>query len=151
MFSMQFAKAAVSRTILARSAIVLALYDAASNPPPITSTDRFTAVPLLSWQEFFLSIVVLLFGVFVVTLQYRLLLAAKSRADEALRSLTVTLIVVVSLALVSSGYGKDQITPVLGLFGTIVGYLLGSARSANIHNRSGKVSPRENDDDDQPS
>ena len=81
--------------------------------------------------------IVLLFGLYVVTLQYKLLRAAKSRADEALRALTVTLIVVISLALVSSGYGKDQITPVLGLFGTIVGYLLGAA-----HTKRGDSSKR---------
>jgi hypothetical protein len=43
------------------------------------------------------------------------------------RSLVVTLIIVVSLALVAAGYGRDQITPVLALFGSIVGYLLGTA------------------------
>jgi len=101
-----------------------------SNPPPLTTTDKAVAVPLLSNQELILSIVVLLFGVYVVTLEYKLLIAAKSRADEALRALTVTLIVVISLALVSSGYGKEQIVPVLGLFGTIVGYLLGAGRAA---------------------
>src|SRR5215831_502794 len=101
----------------------------ASNPPPLGTTNRVAAVPLLSNQELILSMVVILFGVYAATLQYKLLLSAKSNADEALRTLTVTLIVVISLALVSSGYGKEQITPVLGLFGTIIGYLLGTARS----------------------
>ncbi len=95
-------------------------------PPPLVSTDRFNAVPLLSNQELGLSLAVLVFGLIIVVLQYRLLLAAKSNADEMMRALTVTLIVVVSLALVASGYGQEQITPVLGLFGTIVGYLLGA-------------------------
>ena len=100
----------------------------ASNPPPLGTTNRVAAVPLLSNQELILSMVVILFGVYAATLQYKLLLSAKSNADEALRTLTVTLIIVISLALVSSGYGKEQITPVLALFGTIIGYLLGAAR-----------------------
>jgi hypothetical protein len=100
----------------------------ASNPLPLSPTDKVTPVPLLSSQELILSMAVLLFGVYAATLQYKLLSSAKSSADEALRTLAVTLIVVISLALVSSGYGKEQITPVLGLFGTIIGYLLGAAR-----------------------
>lgn len=102
--------------------------DPASNTPlPLAPTDLHGAPALLSFQELGLSLAVLAFGVYIVAIQYRLLSRANSTADEVLRSLTVTLIVVVSLALVSSGYGKEQITPVLGLFGTIIGYLLGAA------------------------
>ena len=105
----------------------LAADSSTTNPPPkLQPGEQSVAVPLLSDQELFLSLAVLLFGVFVVIIQYRLLSQTKSTADETLRTLTVSLIVVVSLVLVSSGYGKEQITPVLGLFGTIVGYLLGA-------------------------
>jgi hypothetical protein len=110
----------------------------ATNPPPLANTDKVVAVPLLSNQELILSIVVLLFGVYVVTLQYRLLKDAQSGADESLRALTVTLIVVISLAMISSGYGKEQISPVLGLFGTIIGYLLGASKTGRPI-RKGKV------------
>lgn len=88
--------------------------------------DLVDDVPLLSWQSVALSLIVLVFGTYVVTLQYKLLLAAKGQPGDALRGLTVTTIVVLALAIVSSGFGRDQITPVLGLFGTIVGYLLGA-------------------------
>jgi hypothetical protein len=61
---------------------------------------------------------------------------AQSGADESLRALTVTLIVVISLAMISSGYGKEQISPVLGLFGTIIGYLLGASKTGRPLKRS---------------
>jgi hypothetical protein len=47
----------------------IAQNDPPSNPLPLAPTDRVVAVPLLSSQELFLSIVVLLFGIYVVTLQ----------------------------------------------------------------------------------
>ena len=97
--------------------------------PQTGPTISVTASPVLTKEELLLFLAVLVFGLIVVTLEYLLLSRAQSNADESLRTLTVTLIVVVSLALVASGWGKDQITPVLGLFGTIVGYLLGASRS----------------------
>jgi hypothetical protein len=112
--------------LLLRPATIWAADAVTNPPPPLQPGEQKVAVPLLSYQELGLSLAVLLFGVFVVIIQYRLLSQIKSTADETLRTLTVSLIVVVSLVLVSSGYGKDQITPVLGLFGTIVGYLLGA-------------------------
>ena len=90
------------------------------------SRDIVESVPLLSWQSVALSIVVLSFGTYVVTLQYKLLLASKSQPLDSIKGLTVTTIVVLALAIVSSSFGVEQMTPVLGLFGTIIGYLLGS-------------------------
>ena len=100
----------------------------ADNAAPPGADDKYNPVSLMSWEQLGLSLAVLLFGVFVLLIEYRLLSKVAASADSILRTLTVTLIVVVSLALVSSSYGASQITPVLGLFGTIVGYLLSSAR-----------------------
>jgi hypothetical protein len=123
----QFARFVVVFTLVV---ITAAPAFAQPEPLPMQRSDRVVPAPLLSNQELILSLCVLVFGTFVVFIEYRLLSRTKSRADEVLRTLTVTLIVVVSLALVSSGYGKDQITPVLGLFGTILGYLLGANASS---------------------
>jgi len=98
-------------------------------PSPLKATDKIVAVPLLSDQEFYLSLAVLGFGILVVLIEYRLLSKIEAGANDILRILTVTLIIVISLALVASGYGKEQITPVISLFATIVGYILGAAKS----------------------
>ncbi|QBR03629.1 hypothetical protein [Paraburkholderia pallida] len=94
-------------------------------------------VNLLDDQQFWLAILVLLFGLVILAMQYRLLSKYRAKADEILRTFTTSLIVVVSLALVASGYGEQQISPVLGLFGTIVGYLLGASRNRDTGNRQG--------------
>lgn len=44
---------------------------------------------------------------------------------NAVRIVVITLVIVMSAFLVLIGYSEKQITPVIGLFGTIVGYLLG--------------------------
>jgi hypothetical protein len=131
--SLKIAEARMSKRVILNVFIALltshvgAFAQDRNEPPPLLKTDRISAVPLLSSQELFLSIGVLLFGCFVLLLEFRLLNKLATGADEVMRVLTVTMIIVISLALVSSGYGKDQITPVLGLFGTIVGYLLGAS------------------------
>ncbi len=49
----------------------------------------------------------------------------KASADEILRIYGVIVIVGLSALLLVVGYSNDQLTPIIGLFGAIVGYLLG--------------------------
>ena len=134
---------AVVAAIVWLSAVTL-VYAQATEPPPINqNTDHFLPVSLISDREFVLSMAVLGFGLCALLMELILLCRIHVTADEIMRTLTVTLIVVVSLTLVSSGFGEKQITPVLGLFGTIFGYLLGSAKQC-LTSQSGppQQSPR---------
>jgi hypothetical protein len=81
---------------------------------------------------------VMIFGVFVVVLEYRLLSRTKAAPTDIIRVLAVTLILVGSLFLITAGYSNNQISPVSGLFGTIAGYLLG--KSPGLARRPKKAS-----------
>jgi small-conductance mechanosensitive channel len=91
------------------------------NLPPV-STDL---VPTKSSQEVWLSLGVLLFGMVVILAQAFLISKREEPLSESLKYLGVTLIIVGSLFLVTAGYGNSQIAPIIGLLGTVAGYLLG--------------------------
>ncbi len=75
---------------------------------------------------------VYIFGFFVIGIEFLLLRKAKARPEEILRVFTLTLIIILSLTVLTSGSDKAEYTPIIGLFGTIIGYLLG-ASSTNRH------------------
>jgi hypothetical protein len=82
-----------------------------------------------------LSISCLAFGLVVISLMAYLSL--KRRASTlVLRSFSVPLIIVAAVFLVVAGFGERQIAPVIGLLGTIAGYLLGSERGIIERERS---------------
>jgi len=49
----------------------------------------------------------------------------KLKAEEALRIFGVTVILIGALITTVAGYSSHDIAPVVGLFGTVAGYLLG--------------------------
>ncbi|MDP4300331.1 hypothetical protein [Leptothrix discophora] len=75
-----------------------------------------------------MSSVVLIFGVFVLLLVTYLIRIGKS-SESVLRIFGTVLIVIVSVFLIVAGYDNNQIAPVMGLLGTIAGYLLGKETS----------------------
>ena len=79
---------------------------------------------LLSRAEISLTLIILVFGLIALGFLY-----AISRRAQAplmvLRIYVITIIVFGTLAIVSAGYSSEQIAPVIGLFGTIAGYILG--------------------------
>ena len=107
-----------------------------ANPPPAASgTTR--VVSLLSSYEFVLSCVILAFGLIVIVLQFFLLRrVVVQRSEEVMRYYTVTLIIIASLVLVAAGLSDRQIASVVGLFGTVAGYILGRAERASRENQS---------------
>jgi hypothetical protein len=107
------------------------------NPEPTDNTSSGPReVGLLSKFEFWLSIVIALFGAFVLVLEYRLLSRTQATAAEILRIYGVTLILVGSLFLITAGFSSNQISPVSGLFGTVAGYLLGKASNGERQPRT---------------
>jgi len=95
-------------------------------PPPIGEEGQAFG-PQKTIQEIYMSIAVLIFGLLVVVAQTFLFYQQKTNVEEAFKYLIVTLIIIGSLFLVTAGYGNQQIAPILGLLGTIAGYLLGKA------------------------
>jgi hypothetical protein len=94
-------------------------------PQGAATTGQVTA---LSSIELWLAFAIIAFGLVVLSMQFLLLRRAGSNEpDDVLRLFTVTLIVIGTLALIAIGYSSQQIAPALGLFGTILGYLLGKS------------------------
>lgn len=71
----------------------------------------------------FLGVAVLLFGLISMVLMFILFMRRRS-TELVLRAFGVPLIIVSAVFLVVAGYTEQQIAPVMGLLGTIAGYLL---------------------------
>jgi len=73
-----------------------------------------------------LSILLLIFGIFILIPELVIIYRKSDgwNADST-RIVSITLIIVAGLFLIVAGYSDSQIAPVIGLLGTIVGYLLG--------------------------
>ena len=80
------------------------------------------------WSESlvkYLSASVLIFIVLMLLLCTILLWRKNAEASEILKIFGILTIVGLSALLLITGYSNDQLTPIVGLFGAIAGYLLG--------------------------
>lgn len=88
-----------------------------------------TAIPLSqAWSPGlirFLAIAVFVFTFGALLLGTLLLWRSKASASQVLRIFGVISIIGISALLLVVGYSNDQLTPIVGLFGAIAGYLLG--------------------------
>lgn len=66
---------------------------------------------------------VLVFGLAVIVITAHL--GSKPHGEDFNKFNLVVLVIIASLFVVVAGYTEQQITPVIGLLGTIVGYVLG--------------------------
>lgn len=87
----------------------------------------------------FLTVSVLAFGLIVIGIMAVLVLR-KSQTGDVLRLFTVPMVIVAAVFLVVTGFSSSQITPVIGLLGTLAGYVLGvqsqkagQAGTSNLH------------------
>ncbi|WP_447797766.1 hypothetical protein [Pseudomonas moraviensis] len=71
-----------------------------------------------------MSSIVLIFGLLICILVMVLMRQGRN-ADSVLKVMGTILIIISSIFLVVAGYTDTQIAPVMGLLGTIAGYLLG--------------------------
>lgn len=76
-----------------------------------------------------LSYGILLFFFLALFLESILVFFEKINGEQGLRLLAITLIIGSSLFLVTAGYNNDQIAPIIGLLGTVAGYLLGNTKA----------------------
>ena len=69
---------------------------------------------------------VLGFGVLLVGLQTLVMLRLqKGWGNQSVRIVGITLVITSGLFLIVTGYSQEQIAPMIGLLGTIIGFLLG--------------------------
>lgn len=73
----------------------------------------------------YLATSVLGFACIALLVSAALLWRAKAPADQVLRVTGVIAILAFSALLLVVGYNNEQLTPIVGLFGAIAGYLLG--------------------------
>lgn len=74
-----------------------------------------------------MSTVVLVFGIVVIAICAALMRGSRPSAEAVLRVFGTVLIIVGALFLVVAGYTDKQMAPVMGLLGTLAGYLLGKS------------------------
>ncbi len=73
----------------------------------------------------YLSGSILVFTLLVLALSTALLWRKDASAQDILRLFGIVSIIGMSTLLLVAGYSNDQLTPIVGLFGAIAGYLLG--------------------------
>jgi len=78
--------------------------------------------------ELYLSLGVLVFGLLILGGQMAIMLkVGKGWGPNSIRISGLTLVVISGVFLITAGYSQEQIAPMIGLLGTIAGYLLGKS------------------------
>jgi hypothetical protein len=79
-------------------------------------------------MEIILSCLVILMTITLFWIEANLINGSKDKWDpqSILRLFGLTLIIMSSLMLITAGYSNTQVAPVVGLLGTMAGYLLGA-------------------------
>lgn len=96
-----------------------------------------------AWHAVTISIAVLFYGVFMLWISYRIA-KASGKFDVPTgyaRVMGLVLVISGSLFLVAAGYSDRQITPVVGLLGTVAGYVLGRSSQDNVAARTTAQTP----------
>ncbi len=86
-----------------------------------------------------ISTVVLFFGLCVMFMSARALMRGIP-ASSVLRLFGMLTIIVMAVFLIVAGYNTEQVAPVVGLLGTLAGYLVGRSASSEITEKS-KAAP----------
>jgi hypothetical protein len=92
--------------------------------------------------EFWLTFLIIAFGLTVLALYiYAIRNIHNRRPEDVSRALIVITVITGSLVLITAGYSNEQIAPAFGLFGTVIGYMLG--RMSNVPGAGGGNAPPE--------
>jgi hypothetical protein len=82
--------------------------------------------------EFWLTCLICIFGLAVIyALLFGLRRSPNTRPEDIARPIIVVTVITGTLMLITVGYNNEQIAPAFGLFGTIVGYMLGRFAQPN--------------------
>jgi hypothetical protein len=88
------------------------------------------------WTQSIIATALLLFAASTTWIIFRLVKEAKEISDRVFKMYTLNIVVFVGTLLIVIGFSDSQIAPMMGLLGTIVGYILGSP-----HNKSTSTVP----------
>ena len=103
-------------------------------PPTATATVPQASASHAAWwttqNAMTMSGIVLVFGLVVIIICAGLMRASRPTPEAVLRVFGTVLIITGALFLVVAGYDDKQMAPVMGLLGTLAGYLLGKAPAA---------------------
>jgi hypothetical protein len=92
-------------------------------------TDFFSAK---TPYEFWLTCIILVAGLLFSALAVFFLRRVQPQLlDSAMRAMTILFVIIATMVLITAGYNNEQIAPAFGLFGTIVGYILGRGDKAS--------------------
>ena len=87
-----------------------------------------------------LTCLLIAFGLAVLALYiYAIRNVPNRRPEDISRALIVITVITGSLVLITAGYSNEQIAPAFGLFGTVIGYMLG--RMSSVPGVAGGTSP----------
>lgn len=112
-------------TVSLTSSKIARCADVALSPSPPGENNSGPQNPLNTFA-FHLSEIIIGFGLAVLIGQFLMLRrVGQLTGDDIARNCAITIVVTAALVLVIAGYSSSQIAPAFGLFGTIVGYLLG--------------------------
>jgi Na+/proline symporter len=76
--------------------------------------------------QFWLCILSVGLGLFVLAGQYMLLRRLTHiTSDDIIKNSAITIVIIAAVVLIIAGYNSQQTAQAFGLFGTIIGYLLG--------------------------
>lgn len=99
----------------------------AMNPPPTEPPISRISGPDRIFSDIELQLIfgVLCFGLLIIILQFALMWKTGFNSQNVIKMSTVTLVIISTLFVITAGFSSEQIAPAMGLFGTIVGYVLG--------------------------
>ena len=110
----------------------------ASPPNPTTGDNVLAFFSKKTPYEFWLTCIIMAFGLIVLGLYLWAIRDIRGRRPEDVgRSLIVITVIIGSLVLITVGYSTEQIAPAFGLFGTIIGYMLGRMNQPAGRNHNG--------------
>ena len=86
-------------------------------------------VDFMDDRTFWLGIIVLSFGLIVLVTQAIVLVKLPRPSNDPMRHMIILTVITATLLTVVVGLSSESVAPAMGLFGTIVGYLLGTNRT----------------------
>lgn len=99
-------------------------------PPAAVAAQAWGFTSRMTPYEFWLTLVIVLFGLVNILCMFLFFRKHVEKNSEViLRYVVIIAIISGSLILVTAGYNNEQIAPAFGLFGTIIGYILGRLSS----------------------
>jgi hypothetical protein len=99
-----------------------------ANQNPLTGAQRMELSKLNADFQLKLTVLVSIFGIIgLIFVAWLFRSSVTADTEKIVRLVIVVIVVTASLILIAGGYSTDQTAPAFGLFGSIIGYILGSA------------------------